>query len=430
MSSAGSAAALAPQKDARRPRPASARNVRALSSASTSKADEGRAMTFTLPNTSHEFAQLSWFAREAAACTDTYMVKEAPGHRPVWGLEPNGQAHRLKVPELPEARIEASCTQKDNVVGLQEKPAVLETLTFRVTPLSSRAAPCIDLVERLWTIAGEAFRKAFSKAGIDVYYTRREYETVFWKYFGTLPHRPISSVILPKNLQADIMNDVRSFYDQERQYVTFGRPYKRVCCLYGPPGTGKTSVVTAVASELDRPLAIFNADSLRDDTFIDLLGDLPAGVILLFEDVDSLFRSERKAAGEGGMTFSSMLNSLDGVLSPRGTVIFLTTNHIDRLDEAILRPGRIDRLIEVPYAGPEQCAQLWNLTYPGHKVPRALLEIARVGKGVAPSKLSELLFNLRHSEKKSAEDAAVEVARALRPTSSSSRRTRVEKSTP
>ena len=183
-----------------------------------------------------------------------------------------------------------------------------------------------------------------------------------------------------------------------------------------PAATGKTSLVFALAGALGRPLAIFNVDSLRDDTFIELLAERPEDAVLLFEDVDALFRERHAgkagAEGGGGMTFSTLLNSLDGVLHPRGALVFLTTNHLERLDAALRRPGRVDVLAEVPALSAEQAAGLWSAAFP--RAPPLPQEVARTleAQRVTPARLSELLFALRG---RGATEAAREVARLVGP---------------
>lgn len=63
------------------------------------------------------------------------------------------------------------------------------------------------------------------------------------------------------------------------------------------------------------------------------------------------------------MTFSGFLNALDGVASGEERIIFLTTNHIDRLDPALIRPGRVDLAVLVGDADPEQARTLFTNFY-------------------------------------------------------------------
>ena len=63
------------------------------------------------------------------------------------------------------------------------------------------------------------------------------------------------------------------------------------------------------------------------------------------------------------MTFSGLLNALDGVADPRGTVIFLTTNYKNRLDPALVRAGRCDVQVELTYAVDEQLKQSFKRFY-------------------------------------------------------------------
>jgi chaperone BCS1 len=88
------------------------------------------------------------------------------------------------------------------------------------------------------------------------------------------------------------------------------------------------------------------AGNLNDDGLNRLLNSTPARSIILLEDIDGIFR-ERDAVGgqehhRQAVSFSGLLNALDGVRSQEGRILFMTTNHRDRLDPALMRPGRAD----------------------------------------------------------------------------------------
>ena len=73
--------------------------------------------------------------------------------------------------------------------------------------------------------------------------------------------------------------------------------------------------------------------------------------MLLLEDVDAAFleRQANPAAGGGGrLTFSGLLNGIDGVAAQEGRLLFMSTNHPERLDAALVRPGRVD--VRIPFA--------------------------------------------------------------------------------
>jgi chaperone BCS1 len=63
------------------------------------------------------------------------------------------------------------------------------------------------------------------------------------------------------------------------------------------------------------------------------------------------------------VTFSGLLNALDGVASAEERIIFLTTNHVERLDEALIRPGRVDMTVRLGEATRHQIEQLWDRFY-------------------------------------------------------------------
>merc|ERR1719160_896823 len=85
--------------------------------------------------------------------------------------------------------------------------------------------------------------------------------------------------------------------------------------------------------------------------------------MLLLEDVDAIFVDRAAAADKnrrgGGVSFSGLLNALDGAAAQEGCVIMLTTNHKERLDEALIRPGRCDVHVKVDKASKEQSKRMF-----------------------------------------------------------------------
>jgi mitochondrial chaperone BCS1 len=191
-----------------------------------------------------------------------------------------------------------------------------------------------------------------------------------WRKFGEPKRkRPIDSVVLEEGLKEHIINDVKKFIDSRTWYLDRGIPYRRGYLLHGPPGTGKSSFIQALAGELDFDIAILNVSErgLTDDRLNHLLTQVPQRTIVLLEDADAAF-TNRKQVDEQGysgatVTFSGLLNALDGVASGEERIIFLTTNYVERLDDALTRPGRIDMSIRLGFATQNQIERLWDRFY-------------------------------------------------------------------
>src|SRR6516165_7419974 len=104
---------------------------------------------------------------------------------------------------------------------------------------------------------------------------------------------------------------------------------------------------------------------MSDEALRSLIDALPVATLLLIEDVDCVFKDQRTTTAESGVTLSGLLNALDGVSSRDGRVLFMTTNHPERLDPALIRPGRVDLKIELGYATPDQARRLFLWFYRG-----------------------------------------------------------------
>jgi len=180
------------------------------------------------------------------------------------------------------------------------------------------------------------------------------------------PRSP-DSVVLAAGVMESLIADCRRFLENRAWYLERGIPYRRGFLLYGPPGTGKSSTVVAIASALKMDIAILNlaGSSLDDNELAEILCELPVNALLLIEDIDCVF-VQREATDEKNnkVTFSGLLNALDGVAAGEGRLLFATTNHRERLDAALIRPGRIDRQLEIGFANRDQVTRMFLRFFP------------------------------------------------------------------
>ncbi|RPB01884.1 P-loop containing nucleoside triphosphate hydrolase protein [Choiromyces venosus 120613-1] len=239
-----------------------------------------------------------------------------------------------------------------------------------------------------------------------------------WDQGRHRPSRDISTVIMPQGSKSHLLRDVKEYLNPvtARWYAQRGLPYRRGYLFYGPPGTGKTSLSLALAGELKVPLYILSLStgSLTDETLTMLFVGLPRKCIVLLEDIDcagvqrtsrhdlveksdwdssddeeansgdesrtskSKSKDKKKSSRSGGdnslppspprqprmsVSFSGLLNAIDGVASHEGRILIMTTNHRERLDPALIRPGRVDMQIEFGYACKATLAEIFRELY-------------------------------------------------------------------
>ncbi|KAG5361210.1 Mitochondrial chaperone BCS1 [Yarrowia sp. C11] len=208
------------------------------------------------------------------------------------------------------------------------------------------------------------------QAGKTVIYTSFGPE---WRPFGQPRRkRELDSVILDKGVSEEIVSDVNDFLKNSQWYHDRGIPYRRGYLLYGPPGSGKSSFIQALAGELDYNICILNLAeaTLTDDRLNHLMNHVPERTFLLLEDIDSAFNERKQSADQGyhsGVTFSGLLNALDGVASAEERIIFMTTNHPERLDPALIRPGRVDFKECIDNATEYQAEKMFMRFFPGEE---------------------------------------------------------------
>lgn len=200
--------------------------------------------------------------------------------------------------------------------------------------------------------------------------------------------RPLASVVLKAGQAESLLGDLQRFYGAHERYAELGIPWRRGYLLYGPPGTGKTSLVTALASELHLNVCTLSLASpiVTDEKIHTLLAAVPQRSLLLIEDVDAFFRQRDAAHAQVKLSFSGFLNALDGVATQEGNVLFMTTNHAERLDEALIRAGRIDERVALGTCDEDQLRRLYLKFQPDEAAARAYAT-ENVGKALSPAQV-------------------------------------------
>ncbi|KIM42018.1 hypothetical protein M413DRAFT_445204 [Hebeloma cylindrosporum] len=214
---------------------------------------------------------------------------------------------------------------------------------------------------------------------------RMGYDESMWLESKAKPRRALSSIILQEGVMQSILEDAREFIDSEEWYTLAGIPYRRGYLLHGPPGTGKSSTIYGIAGELGLEIySLSLASQYVDDSFLQRsVSAIPKQAIFLIEDIDCAFpsreelnemdemphygpfpRKTKSGRPMSQVTLSGLLNVLDGVGSDEGKIFFATTNYVENLDPALLRPGRIDRKIQYYLATKTQAEALFIKFYP------------------------------------------------------------------
>ncbi|KAJ0254048.1 AAA-ATPase [Hirschfeldia incana] len=164
----------------------------------------------------------------------------------------------------------------------------------------------------------------------------------------------------------EIINDLLAFREGEEYYKKIGKAWKRGYLLHGPPGTGKSTMIAAMANLMSYSVYDLELTSIGDNWELKkLLLATSSKSVIVIEDIDcSLdltrergFKKDesnaemKKENKKNEVTLSGLLNFIDGIWSACGQerILVFTTNHLGKLDQALIRRGRMDMHIELSY---------------------------------------------------------------------------------
>ncbi len=226
---------------------------------------------------------------------------------------------------------------------------------------------------------------------IKIYLPERTKKNLYsFRFQRSIPTRELchpSLPILPNGIKEDILKDAKRFLNSKKYYNLMGLHWSRGYAFLGEPGNGKSSISKWLACELKMNLCIIKQKIYEAGSFASLMEHCPENSIIVIEDFDTLFDIEKREDSDNEssddekikkksrkknvilkdgstITLGEILNAIESPLRKQKTIITFSSNMEKDIDPALLRPGRIDKIVRLPNATYEQVVKLFKFHYP------------------------------------------------------------------
>lgn len=251
-------------------------------------------------------------------------------------------------------RLERDIDEKSKI-GASHNQRPMETL--HVTMLFGHVSTILG-----WIDEGRQVAQTKDRIGPGLHILKGDY----WDNLGDVPRRSIDTVLVDDDRIEKVVEDMRWFYTARNWYAERGVPWRRGYLFHGPPGTGKSSLIRALASELSLDIATLDVGraTLSDDDLREAMISAPKGSLIAIEDVDAVFTQREGGDKRSGVSFSGLLNAIDGVAAQEGRALIMTTNHKEKLDPALIRAGRADVHTELGLVNAKTASRLFHRFFP------------------------------------------------------------------
>jgi hypothetical protein len=256
-----------------------------------------------------------------------------------------------------------------------------------------------------------------------------------WEGSDSKNVRKLDTVVLPKDIKDEIKDDMELFLNSEEWYLHRDIPYTRGYLLYGLPGTGKTSLIKALSLHYKKHISYLVLNSVESDNqLIELLQLVNyKTTILIIEDIDAMIdlvksreenapqealissddsedyvvekkktsktsktkKQDSEVKVKSTLTFSGILNAIDGVFNAHGRIMFMTTNKPEILDQALIRAGRCDVRKQFSFCDRKQVQELFHMFFE-KEAPHEQIESIKQ-YAYSPAHISSIFMRYRNA---------------------------------
>jgi ATP-dependent 26S proteasome regulatory subunit len=252
-----------------------------------------------------------------------------------------------------------------------------------------------------------------------------------WKCSPSNNYRKLDTIILKNNLKNKIVKDTELFLNSEEWYQDRDIPYSRGYLFYGNPGTGKTSMIKGLSLFNKRHIHYLMLNEVETDAqLMELMKSINyKETIVVIEDIDAMInivksrnmeqksyneyinekdkdkkmtkeeweKYEKNTREKSTITLSGLLNVIDGVFSCHGRILIMTTNNPEILDEALIRPGRIDCKFLFDDCNNEQIGKLYEMFYSKKLSEKNNNQLKNITKKYSPAHITSVFLRYRNN---------------------------------